>query len=137
MNTSLVYSDLERKSRAWRERGDCAVKAIAIALDICYAEAWYACRKAGRQYQSGMIMLQIRSAFESKKKELVPINFIGDLGSFMQQHPKGVFVFEIPGHIMVYKNGVFHDNAIHWFGRGCLEIYHVMDFMDLEDVNEH
>lgn len=132
MNTSLLFSDLERKSRCWRESGDCSVKAVAISLGICYADAWYTCRKAGREYRSGMIMPQIEQAFRSKGKELVPITFYGDIVKFMEHYPKGAFMFEIPGHVVVYKDGVMHDNVMHWGGE-TLTIYHVLDIMEFED----
>ena len=129
MHTSLTFSEMADKTRCWREDNDCSVKSIAIALDICYAEAWYACRKAGRQYRKGMNLEQIFKAIKSLNRDIVPLDFQGDIVKFMQYYPTGSFIFEIHNHIMSYKNGVLHDNAIHWKGP-TYSIYHILEPME-------
>lgn len=133
MQTSLTWSDMARKSIIWKENNDCTVKAIAIALDIPYAKAWHVTRKAGREFRKGMNMAQIHRAFHLLDKEIVRLTFQGDSVQFMEQHPKGAFIFEIEGHIMTYKDGVLHDDTRTWYDKELYNIWHVMDPMVFKD----
>lgn len=128
MNTSLTFSNMAHKTRCWREDNDCSVKSIAIALDICYAESWYACRKAGRKYREGMKLDEIFRAIKSKNKDIVELDFQGDIIKFMQYYPTGSFIFDIGKHIMTYKDGVLHDNVFNWVGP-LYHVYHILEPM--------
>lgn len=129
MYTSITFSEMAHKSRCWREDNDCSVKSIAIALDICYAEAWYACRRAGRKYRKGMKLHEILAVIKSMNRDIVQIEFQGDAIKLMQYYPKGSFIFDIGNHILTYKDGVLHDNSWNW-NRPLYDVYHILEPME-------
>ena len=128
MLTSTVIAEMNHKTMCWREAGDCTVKAIAIALDICYAESWYATRKCGRGYRKGMCLSEILATIHSKGKDTVALDFKGSAVQFMQYYPTGSYLIEIKNHIMAYKDGVLHDDATHWKGE-IYSIHHILEPM--------
>ena len=132
MLTSTTIAAMNRKTMCWGEAGDCTVKAIAIALDICYAEAWYATRKHGRPYRKGMDMDEILATIHYKGKDTIPIDFYGCAVRFMEYYPTGSYIIQIPNHVIAYTDGVLHDDTTHWKGEIC-SMHHIVDRMEHND----
>ena len=120
MFTSKVFADTLRKTLVWKEDNDCCVKAMAIAFDISYAEAWYACRKQGRVFKTGMKMDEFVKAAGAKAtakgKYFVPVDYNGTVLDFMQNNT-GSYIFECDCHVFAVTNGVVHDNTDNWRAR--------------------
>lgn len=135
MHTSTIFSNMNRKTAYWREDNDCSVKAIAIALDICYAKSWYLTRKFGRPYKKGMNMDQILDAVKSMNKDIVTITFDGSDQKFMDYYPRGTYLVATPSHIMTYKDGILHDSPHNWLGP-VQTVYHVLDPMEEKEFEK-
>lgn len=132
MITSTTFAEMQYKTLCWKEDKDCSVKAIAILLDISYAEAWYLCRKHGRKFQMGFNIPDIFKVIRSQDKDLININYVGSTVRFMQVYPTGSYLFELPNHIIAYKGGVLHDDTLNWIdpGSALYNIFHLMDKQD-------
>ena len=127
MITSTVFAEMQHTSICWQEDNDCSVKAIAIALNIRYAEAWYLCRKQGRKFRRGMPPADLIKILKTRK-DLISVEFKGTIIRFMRMYPKGSYIFTIPGHMLAYKDGVVHDHIRNWHNDpDIIQIHHLVD----------
>lgn len=124
--TSVEFADMQQKTIIWKEDHDCCVKAMALALNIRYAKAWYTCRKFGRPFKEGMIFEDFLESVKSLGYNLEKLTYEGHWHEFIRENREGTFLidsqmptckpFSGGKHVHVYKDGVMHDAPIHWAG---------------------
>ena len=144
--TSVEFADMQQKSIIWKEDQDCCVKAMAIALDIPYAKAWYTCRKFGRPFQDGMHFEDFLKAFESLNYKVVLSQYTGKWHDFQRDCRDGTYIINSEtifpqkpqGHVHVYKDGIMHDQAANWIGVAvaCYEVIHKDDYISPLVISE-
>jgi len=64
MNLSSKFTQLTEDSRFLGETNDCGVKAVALACDVPYAEAYVKLKRLGRRDRKGTPWAMIRRAIE-------------------------------------------------------------------------
>lgn len=114
METSIEFADMQHTSACWHEKNDCSVKALAIALDIRYADAWYTTRRCGRKYQKGMPIEDFFMAVLSKLRHVKQVEYTGPTGNFIRKFREGTFILGHLKHVYVYKDGTMHDDTLNW-----------------------
>lgn len=139
--TSVEFADMQQKTIIWKEDQDCCVKAMAIALDIPYAKAWYACRKFGRIYKEGMFLDDLIKAVESLDYKTEKLLYTGHWHDFIRTHRDGTYLIDTQmprhspyngmKHLHVYKDGIMHDAPINWAGEAidCYKVVHNDDYI--------
>lgn len=125
METSIEFADMQHTSACWREKNDCSVKALAIALGIRYADAWYTTRRCGRKYRKGMPIEDFFTAVLSKLRHVKQVEYTGPTGNFIRKFRKGIFILEYPGHVHVYKDGTMHDDTSNW-GSHTIKVWQIL-----------
>ena len=101
------FEKLLHKSRCWWETDDCSVIALALALNIRYADAWYRCRKAGRKYRGGIDI-----------NDFIPLlgrtKTIWGHRTFEKDHKKGTLILQTPGHVCAMQDGIVYDYSLYY-----------------------
>ena len=124
-----LYQKLKKESDKLNEHNDCAVKAIAIACNIKYKDAWNLAKKFGRRYRGRTNSLQttypaIRSkGFTCSILENHKMNKAKTVRSLKQLIPsRGVFLVFVRGHVFGVRGGEIHD----WSEGRCHRIKLIM-----------
>ena len=90
-----------------REKNDCTVDALAIALEIDYLQAYGYLLGHGRKYGKGFVVEPVYDNLEGVKKFAKPNmtvgRFISEVACF------GNWIIKIQGHAFAVKNGVIFD----------------------------
>lgn len=124
-----LYQKLKEESYKLNEHNDCAVKAIAIACNIKYKDAWNLAKKFGRRYRGRTNTLRttypaIRSkGFTCTEVENHKMNKAKTVKGLKQFIPsRGVFLVFIRGHVFTVRGGEIHD----WTEDRCHRIKLIM-----------
>ena len=112
MYTTAEFAGKRHKSDCWRDRNDCSVIAVAIVCGVRYAKAWYALRKVGRKYRSGVSVYMIQEAleilgFEFKDRYL---HAIGATMFDVVPNIDGNALLVSQTHVTAITNNVLHDD---------------------------
>lgn len=106
--------------------GDCAVRAVAKALDVTWEKA-YAMLSA-----NGFLMGDLPSSDvvwgsvlrqHGFTRQIIP-NICPDcytVEDFIEAHPQGIYALKSEGHVAVVKDGVLYDS---WDSRNTVPIYY-------------
>ena len=93
------------------ERLDCAVRAVAIAMDIPYAEAHALLRAHGRRPKHRTAVVVVTDLISTHRPNSV-LKFYRpsrtSVARFAACHPKGRYVLFIRGHFFAIADGVVH-----------------------------
>ena len=121
------YSELCARSNERGEKGDCAVKAVAIALDLSSDEAHTLCAEYGRKPRDGMMSVSIHAAIRSRGAELRRVNVTAPTVRALQRMlpNEGVFIAHIADHILSIKDGLVQDWSRGRLGR-IMSVYEVI-----------
>ena len=109
-----------------RRVGDCAVRAVSVALGISWEEAYDLIAS------NGYLMGDLPSSDSVWGSVLREHGFYRDIipntcpdcytaRDFARQHPKGVFVLGFGGHVATVKDGDIYDS---WDSSGEIPIYY-------------
>lgn len=130
--TAKYWQWYEPNIRAWvngkyneKGIGDCMIRALTVALDCTWREAWDHFSAAARALQDNTAT----ALYECLKKRgwvYVPCPAIKGHKRmtperFCREHKTGVYVLRLAGHVVAVKNGKFWD--IWDCGRGCVYGY--------------
>lgn len=95
-----------------KQKNDCTVRALAIARNLPYDEAYDVLKDAGRKSSRGFDFVKwietqpwaTKIAFPAVKgqRRMTPAQFCRDF-------PKGTFILRVTKHVFVVKDGVIHD----------------------------
>lgn len=141
---SEEFLSISKESSLYREKSDCAVKAVAVACDVSYGKAHRVLKELGRKNRQGTYFHMTKAACEKLGFKLIsrdPREFIFKypkahhvLKSVTTNHPDRfpntwrdgkTYLFRVNGHILAVKNGVNCD-----WSRGrakrCRNIYEVV-----------
>lgn len=97
-----------------RRVGDCAVRAVSVALDTDWETAYDLIADAG--YQMGDMMsadsvwgavLRQHGFYRAAIPNSCPICYSAE--DFAIEHPNGVYVLGFGGHVATVKNGILYD----------------------------
>jgi hypothetical protein len=109
----MNFSDLETQSRVFNETKDCGVKAIAVAMDVPYADAHRALKKAGRVDRDGTYhhMYQLAAKEFGKKFVAVGKKFNAKTVRSLetQLRPNKRYLILVSGHALAAANGKIID----------------------------
>lgn len=82
---------------------DCTVRAISVAEDISWEEAYDNLSRSAKKLGLMMSSVPAIDYYLDKRYRRVNTN-ANTVGDFVSKHPKGVYLITMPGHITVYKN---------------------------------
>lgn len=110
VEVGFVYDDGGMQAAGFRERNDCAVRAVAITLGLPYAEVHAVLAAAGRKPRAGPRHHAYIDLL-ANRYNLCPVVVAGrlPLGAFIEGHQAGTYVVLIPSHAMAVVNGVVRD----------------------------
>jgi hypothetical protein len=114
MSYQFVYSDAGRSdSRRPKQKNDCTVRALSLALGMQYDEAYDLLAEAGRRCSSKFDF----SAWIERQSFAKKIAFPAVKGQprmnpveFARQFPKGLFIVKVSKHILLFRDGVAFDD---------------------------
>jgi len=111
-----LYQKLKKQSEKMNEYNDCAVKAIAVACNIHYKDAWDLASKFGRRFRgrtnsSRITFPAIKSkGFVCTDLQGHKMNKAKTTRSLKSLIPsKGVFLVFVRGHVFAVRGGEIHD----------------------------
>lgn len=116
------YTDLAEQSKRYREDNDCAVKAIAAALNTSYGKAHRTMAKLGRKNRGCSSVAQIHMALEQITGVRIPgTSFKGEgigktLKRFCREHA-GVYIVCTCNHAVCIRHGEMIDWTADTAGR--------------------
>lgn len=104
--------------------GDCTVRAISFALGVSWEDAFIGLATEGLvkhdMPSSNSVWGQyLRQNGFSKKNVKKDIDYT--LTEFCDDHPSGMFVVALPGHVVAVNNGNYYDT---WDSGGELPLYY-------------
>lgn len=87
---------------------DCTIRALSVAEGISWDEAYKLLSDSARHL--GLMQSDVGAIekFLDLRYRRVPI-YEETVGEFIDNHPRGIFLITMPGHITVLKNGVNYD----------------------------
>lgn len=97
-----------------RRVGDCAVRAVSVALDVDWETAYDLLADAG--YQMGDMpssdsvwgaVLRMHGFYRAAIPDKCPVCY--SAADFAIDHPKGIYVLGFGGHVATVKNGMIYD----------------------------
>lgn len=95
-----------------RSVGDCAVRAIAAAFDVSWEEAFDALAKNARAMcdlpNAESVWGSVLRMFGFECEMIRDYDYT--VGDFADEHPHGVFVLGIDGHVVTVVDGVIMDS---------------------------
>lgn len=98
-----------------RHVGDCAIRAIAMALSLSWEEAYNLVTDAGRKMcdmpSSDSVwgaVLRMHGYHRVIIPNAVPMDYTAK--EFCRDHPKGTYVLGFGGHVAAVKNGILYDS---------------------------
>lgn len=110
----FIHTDAGRAaSRRSRQRYDCTVRALAMARQLPYDEAYdilaAAGRKCGRGFEFrkwiGTNAWATKISFPARKGEPRM-----NLATFAEQHPAGTYIVKVAKHVIAVRDGVVYDD---------------------------
>jgi hypothetical protein len=122
-----TFSELQEVSKKYREHNDCTVKALATLFGCTYGVAHRALAKHGRKRGCGAtwhtIGLAKRDLAErfgltistNGAPHMLPSSakYFGHrvvtINQFMKEHPRGVYMLSVRGHVATLRDGVLYD----------------------------
>ena len=105
-----------------RSVGDCAVRAVSVALGISWEEAYSLIAAMG--YAMGDMpssdavwgaVLRQNGFYRQSIPDTCPMCFTAS--DFASEHPKGVYVLGFGGHVATIRDGVLYDS---WDSSQCI-----------------
>lgn len=120
-------------SKRPKQKNDCTVRAIALACEIPYDQAYDVLKKAGRKSNQGFEFsgfIKKQPCINGKRLQWRPFQAVKGQPrmkpeTFIQQFPKGKFILSIAGHVSVVINGINHDTFEQW-GRCVYGVWEVL-----------
>ncbi len=122
-----TFNELQEVSKKYREHNDCTVKALATLFGCTYGVAHRALAKHGRQPRCGATWRTIELAkrdlaerFKCTVKtygepHMLPTSAarfgvrVVTINQFMKEHPRGVYMLSVRGHVATLRDGVLYD----------------------------
>lgn len=98
-----------------RSIGDCAVRAVCAALDVCWDEAYLLLCREGRQQcdmpSADHVWGAVLQTFGFDRKA-IPTGYPRGYNAeyFCEDHPEGVYVLAFGGHVATVRDGVLLDS---------------------------
>lgn len=87
---------------------DCTIRALSVAESISWDEAYDLLSDSARSL--GLMQSDINAIEEYLDLRYRPIPIYEEtVGEFINNHPKGIYLITMPGHITVLKNGINYD----------------------------
>lgn len=81
---------------------DCTIRALSVAEDISWQEAYDLLSKSARDLGLMMSSVEAIETFLDSRYERVPV-YEETVGEFIENHPNGTYLITMPGHITVLK----------------------------------
>ena len=108
------YDGGRSTSKRPRQKNDCTVRALSIARDIPYDEAYETLKAAGRECSKGFDFVRwiarqpfaTKISFPAKKGEPRM-----DLFNFCDIHLEGTYILRVAGHVVACVNSVVYDTV--------------------------
>lgn len=94
------------------ERNDCTVRALCIATNRPYTEAYHLLHNAGRKPNRGFYfekLLKKRTNYLGCTFTKIGFRKPRTLKKFLEYYPKGIYCVRIRGHVFVIMDGIVHD----------------------------
>lgn len=117
METSKMYKITDGGKAAagfHNEYNDCAVRAVAIACELPYADAHKKLkahgRKDGKTTYGFVAFVDKKIKTEKKLKPAKKKASLGTLATFIKTNPKGTFIACKRGHAFAVIDGIVHDS---------------------------
>jgi hypothetical protein len=108
---TVKFEKMMAESKERKERNDCAVKALAIALDVPYAKAWEALNEAGRKPRGGTYWGDTLKAVEtlggSLKEIPRPAKTVKTLPAKVD--PGKTYLVRVVRHVLAVTDGAVDD----------------------------
>ena len=104
----FVYTDGGKLGSNLHERCDCTVIALANARGIAYSDAHLILKNAGRKNSCKFRMTHFLDDIDYALP--LPGPFHSTAKRFATEHPIGIFIVRVRGHVFAIINGVIHDN---------------------------
>lgn len=87
---------------------DCTIRAISLAEDLTWNEAYYKLSNLARE--SGLMMDDVRFIEDYLDRKYDRECFAKtSVGEFIHAHPRGIYLITMPNHITVSVNGTIFD----------------------------
>lgn len=108
----MDYQEIEQQAIAHKEKNDCAVKAVALILDLSYADAHLLLKTHGRIDKRGTPESVIKKALESKNITIEERNIsnyktIKSIGKRLPAQKR--FLIFTRKHVLAARNQQVHD----------------------------
>lgn len=87
---------------------DCTIRAISVAEGISWDEAYDNLSDSARDLGLMMSSVEAIEEYLDERYRRVRIR-VDTVGEFIYQHPRGIYLITMPGHITVLKNGINYD----------------------------
>lgn len=87
---------------------DCTIRAISVAEGLTWDEAYDKLSKSARKLRLMMSSVDAIEEYLDLHYERVPIREY-TVGKFIENHPRGIYLITMRGHITVLKNGINYD----------------------------
>lgn len=87
---------------------DCTIRAISVAEEISWDEAYIKLSESARKMRLMMSSVDAIEEYLDLHYERVPIGEY-TVGEFINNHPQGIYLITMRGHITVLKNGINYD----------------------------
>jgi hypothetical protein len=122
-----TFNELQEVSKKYREHNDCTVKALATLFGCTYGVAHRALAKHGRKRGQGCTWTVIERAKRDLSARFgVTVSTAGEphmlptyaarfgvrvvtINQFMKEHPRGVYMLSVRGHVATLRDGVLYD----------------------------
>ena len=88
---------------------DCTIRALAVAEDISWQEAYDILSQSARDLGLMMSSVEAIELFLDSRYDRVPV-YEETVGEFIDNHPKGTYLITMPGHITVLKGSKYNTN---------------------------
>ncbi len=95
-------------NRRGRHVNDCTVRAISLAEDITWDEAYYKLSNLARKEGLMMDSVEFIEKYLDDRYDRTCYRSTS-VGEFMDEYDEGVFLVTMPGHITVIIDGVLYD----------------------------
>lgn len=131
----FVYSDAGRtESKRPKQKNDCTVRAVALALEVPYDRAYDMLKSAGRKSHQGFHFNEWAQEEVVNDKRLKWRPFQAVKGQkrmnpvrFSQEFPTGRWIVRTAGHVFAFIDGVGYDDTKEPDGRCIYGAWEVVD----------
>lgn len=113
---SQLFEQLQERSKARGERGDCTVKAWAVVADLSYDEAHADLAARGRRTGKGVHMRSLLGSLTRQRGlELTDVTMywrkrgVKTVTSTKYLRPGSTYLVFVKGHVLAIKGGEVHD----------------------------